>query len=622
MTRPVLYFVTISAMNSALSTLQQGVNSLLPYFEPGTGLLNDPVFGCPTQYSTPYYAWCNAVLAAQLGGAERGAYAGRARQGLRAALDYLLSPELPAYPSDFQRDSGAAGGRNHRDFFWPPVIKTWRLLGEIGELGEPLSRKQLGYTQFSEAIARVNPLAAFAQRPPSNWAAVWLSGEWPRIRAGLSPFDIEQFDAWLGTYFQGHILLEQGFYQEPGHPNSYDLFTRLHFADILLNGYAGRWRPQMERLLETGLRRSLAVQLSDGALASAHRSAGQSWTDGAQIAFFTMAANFFAGRPELAAAAREAALRAYISLQRWQRAGGVFSPVYNQLPPELRVGYELYTADGHYSSLALAFLASAIHNGFDPAQCPPLHTRPAQTWIENDPIWRAMLHHDETSLQVNAFPAPHYDAFGITDLTFGPGRFLQLASSTRFAETGQFFNPGLALRDIPIQSGPLPPLTSLSALRSPLTLNPAGAQGEGHMPGQQSDAPTLIEPLQQGETPASLRLTARPRGAWYPYTLAVQLDPHGAQVREATPGLIRYHTLLVPFVRDPGTGQVTKTSTAPGRLELTLGEEVIAVEWDGPAERVVILAQGFENRRGLCAMARIDLADPGEELHYSIRRIR
>ena len=49
---------------------------------------------------------------------------------------------------------------------------------------------------------------------------------------------------------------------------------------------------------------------------------------------------------------------------------------------------------------------------------------------------------------------------------------------------------------------------------------------------------------------------------------------------------------------------------------------MIAVEWDGPAERVVILAQGFENRRGLCAMARIDLADPGEELRYTIRRVR
>ena len=65
-------------MNPALLLLQQGVNSLYPYFEPGTGLLNDPVFGCPTQYSTPYYAWCNAVLAAHLAGAERSDYAAHA----------------------------------------------------------------------------------------------------------------------------------------------------------------------------------------------------------------------------------------------------------------------------------------------------------------------------------------------------------------------------------------------------------------------------------------------------------------------------------------------------------------------------------------------------------------
>ena len=32
---------------------------------------------------------------------------------------------------------------------------------------------------------------------------------------------------------------------------------------------------------------------NDGALASAHRSTGQAWTDGAQISFLTHAANLF-----------------------------------------------------------------------------------------------------------------------------------------------------------------------------------------------------------------------------------------------------------------------------------------------------------------------------------------
>jgi hypothetical protein len=53
-----------------------------------------------------------------------------------------------------------------------------------------------------------------------------------------------------------------------------------------------------------------------------------------------------------------------------------------------------------------------------------------------------------------------------------------------------------------------------------------------------------------------------------------------------------------------------------------MGEETILVEWEGAAERVVVLSQGFENRRGLCALARIDLAEQGEELRYAIKKIK
>jgi hypothetical protein len=62
-------------------------------------------------------------------------------------------------------------------------------------------------------------------------------------------------------------------------------------ADMLLDGYDGAWQSQMAHLLTTGLQRSLRVQLSDGSLASAHRSTGQTWTLGAQCAYFTHAAN-------------------------------------------------------------------------------------------------------------------------------------------------------------------------------------------------------------------------------------------------------------------------------------------------------------------------------------------
>ena len=77
-----------------------------------------------------------------------------------------------------------------------------------------------------------------------------------------------------------------------------------------MEGYDGRRREDLEILMRTGLLRSLGVQLSDGSLASA-RSTGQTWTLGAQCAYFTHASNYFRGRePELARRAEEAAYRA------------------------------------------------------------------------------------------------------------------------------------------------------------------------------------------------------------------------------------------------------------------------------------------------------------------------
>ena len=77
---------------------------------------------------------------------------------------------------------------------------------------------------------------------------------------------------------------------------------------MLMEGYDGRRREDLERLMRMGLRRSLGVQLSDGSLASAHRSTGQTWTLGAECAFFTHASNYFREHdPELVGRAEEAA---------------------------------------------------------------------------------------------------------------------------------------------------------------------------------------------------------------------------------------------------------------------------------------------------------------------------
>ena len=559
--------------------LREAVESYGPYLQP-SGEMHDPVFGEPTQYGTPYHALCNAVLARGDGGEGRSGYLDRAVRGLEAALDHVSDPGLPPTVSGFDPATGAVTRSNHRDFFWPPILKTFRILRNMG-VDAPES--------FARRIAGVDIERAFAQRPPSNWAAVWLSGEWLRLREGLSPFSTEKIDLWLDAFFDAHILTEQGFYQEPGHPNSYDLFTRYHLADMLMEGYDGRRREDLEHLLRTGLHRSLGVQLSDGSLASAHRSTGQTWTLGAQCAYFTHAANHFRGRDQgLARHAGEAAYRALSSFRRWQRRGGPYSPVENCLPPGHRVGYERYTADGHYANLAAALLAVAVLNGLDRPFTEPSGGREASLRLEHDPTYRAVLHNGAYSVHINARPAPDYDAFGLIDLTFGPGRFLHFASVAKHVESGRLLNLGMSGRPAPASQGDL----------------------------------VLIGRMERYGTPVGLRLEARDRGSPHRYRLAARVETEGVYVEEATPGLEEPKTLLVPYLRDPGTGTVTEARVEAGSVRLVHGGEEVDISYSAPVKRVVHLTGGFESRRGLCGVLRVEFRKESERISYRIQALR
>lgn len=565
----------------AIELLKGGVQSLEPYLQP-SGELIDPVFGEPTQYGTPYYALCNAALAAQEGD-ERAHYADKAARGLNASLHHLTDLTLQPTLSSFRRDTGATGRGSHRDFFWPAVLKTYRILRDLG----------VGKADTSvERISALDIEVAFHTRPPSNWAAVWLSGEWLRMAEGLSPYTLDQFDSWLGAFFGGAVLLEQGFFQEPGHSNSYDLFTRLHLADILQAGYRGAWYEALATLMATGLERSLAVQLSDGSLASAHRSTGQTWTLGAQCAYFTHAANFFRDQDhERSRGATGAAHLALVSLARWQRPAGPFSPVENLLPSSYRVGYETYTADGHYSSLALSFLASAIYNGLGQSEAVDAR-RPRRVQIERDPTHRAILHHGPYSVHVNACPASGYDAFGITDLSFGPQRYLHFVSSVKHIESGRLYNLGLACR---VQPG-----------WSELTVM------------AQEDFALLA--IERGDKPVSMQLEARAKGRLHKYKLDVRIETDGVHITESTPGKSDYKTLLIPYLRDPGTGVTTEVHVDGNAAWFRLGSEKLRFTFAAPVETVLILPYGYENRRGLCGLLRVDFMDVRESVTYHVSR--
>jgi hypothetical protein len=553
--------------------LSEAVESYAPYLRP-SGEMHDPVFGEPTQYGTPYHALCNAVLAAGVGGERRSAYVDRAVRGLEAAIDHVSDPGLPPTASGFDPATGATTRSNHRDFFWPPILKTFRILRNMGVDG---------VEGLASRISAVDIERSFAARPPSNWAAVWLSGEWLRLREGLSPFPTERIDLWLDAFFDARILTEQGFYQEPGHPNSYDLFTRYHLADMLMEGYDGRRREDLERLMHTGLLRSLDVQLSDGSLASAHRSTGQTWTLGAQCAYFTHAANSFRGTDQgLARRAERAAHLAISSFGRWQRHDGPYSPVENRLPPGHRVGYERYTADGHYANLAAAFLAVAVSKGLDRPVNEPSGGREASIRLEHDPIYRAVMHNGTYSMHVNARPAPDYDAFGIVDLTFGPGRFLHFASCAKHPESGRFLNLGM---ERPPSHGDL----------------------------------ALIGRMERDGKSAGVRIEARGRGSPHKYRLAARVETDGVYVDEATPRLEEPKALLVPYLRDAGTGIVTEARVEGGKVRLIHGHEEVEISYGAPVKRVVHLTGGFESRRGLCGLLRIEFRHKSEGISYRIQ---
>ncbi|HEY6738059.1 MAG TPA: hypothetical protein VI076_04360, partial [Actinopolymorphaceae bacterium] len=532
----------MTSSNPALEFLRAGLDSYADVLQQ-SGDLHDPVFDESTQYGTAYHAYGNAVVAvmAHRAGDQETAdlHADRARRGLDAALTHTADPDLPAAASGFSPVTGAVSRGNHRDFTWPPILKTYRLLRELGLAGEETAAR----------IRDVDIMASFRSRPPSNWASVWLSGEWIRIREGLSPFGVTEVDTWLDAFFEQLLDVDRGFYAEPGLPNSYDLFTRFHLADLLQEGYDGRWASELTRLLDTGLARSRAVQLSDGSLASAHRSAGQTWTLGAQIAYFTHVG------------ADDAATRAFASMRRFQRADGPFSPVENALPPSFRVGYERYTADGHYGNLALGFLATAVLGGFTGADAVPPE-RPTAIRVEAEPTYRAVLHAGRYSAAVDAAPHPSYDAFGVTDVTFGPDRILHFASSVRHLESGRLLNLGLDVEGLE-RTGPI-----------------------------------------EQVGPRAVRVTATD-GEGAPYTQTVEVAETGVTVTEQLGGASEPSALLVPFLRDAGTGETTRVERTPDGIRLLHGRERVSVTVEAPVTRCVVLEYGFTNRRGLCGLVRL-----------------
>ena len=353
------------------------------------------------------------------------------------------------------------------------------------------------------------------------------------------------------------------------------------------------------------------MQLSDGSVASGYRSTGQTWTLGAQIAFFEHCRTLGLGSEADRADARSASERTLTNLAQWQRPGGEFSPVQNLHPEWRRVGYETYTADGHYASLALGFLATAVHAGFTSTTTTPdeLDHRPGRVRVEHEPTFRAAAHCGRVSVAVQAQADHVYDGNGLVDVTFGAARWLQIASSARHLGGGPWFNPGLGVRSEPGRT--------TTAVISGLPQRPVDA-GLRAAPGDQGgiDLETVLEP-EDAEHPL----------AGWSYRLGVRVvdgpEGTGIDVSEGTPGHPHHPVLFLPYPVDLGAGvrtRVTWTDTG-ARLELEHTGQTEELELIIDTEIIgrLDLDRDYTNRRGECGLLRFDLAGPAEQISWRLR---
>ena len=105
-----------------------------------------------------------------------------------------------------------------------------------------------------------------------------------------------------------------------------------------------------------------------------------------------------------------------------------------------------------------------------------------------------------------------------------------------------------------------------------------------------SDAPNLLEGLE--------------------HRLEVRVTEDGCVATETLSGPPMHRTLLVPYLRDVGAGVIVDSTFTERGVRFSLGDEWVEIAVDESIERRSDLPYGFESRRGLCGLVRIDLTEP------------
>lgn len=313
--------------------VMKGIVTFFRKYQASNGTIIDPYAKQEIQYTTPTYAFSSALLA----------YIENDKD--------LLSSSLLAFQSALTELVDGTCAQGHSNFYTLPLMLTYELY-KNHSLVEPSK-----IAQWDAMWVKVTPNGTH-YHTTGNWGIVAAAGEFLRYIHGFTDLSWVEYQ----LSFQLALFSSTGQYPDPNTPMAYDIFPR-HYLDImLLRGYNGKYKSDLEELMSRGAWTSLLIQSPNGEWPAGGRSGQHQWNEAVQTVIYELYADRLksAGNLVAARAFKRAARLALQSVNRWIQSSKDLFIVKNRFDPSERFGYEEYSFLSNYNNLPSSMLGYAF----------------------------------------------------------------------------------------------------------------------------------------------------------------------------------------------------------------------------------------------------------------------
>jgi len=207
-----------------------------------------------------------------------------------------------------------------------------------------------------------------------------------------------------------------GMYQDPNVPMPYDHFPRKYMEILLLRGYNGTYRDQLEEILYRGAWSSLLFQSPWGELPTGGRSSQHQWNEAVQTVTYELHARYqqSVGNFSYARAFKRAARLAHASVRRWRTSNEDLYIVKNHFNPALRFGYQTYSFASNYNLLPASMLAESYLYADDEIQEGPSFAETGGFAFCVPEFHKVFANLNGLYVEVETNADPAYDSLGLT----------------------------------------------------------------------------------------------------------------------------------------------------------------------------------------------------------------